>query len=242
MKILHYNILNGMTGSPNFTACFADYLNGEPEVALLMLNEYRSSPVLDGMLTACGFVHGCANRLPQSKNKAAVFGRVPVGKCVAAPDHLRLVLLRRAEFDLVCYHASPGGVAAVLEEIEALLPLLDAGRPTLLCGDLNSLSPDDRSALLYGALTLESGPGRYFLNGELSFEALEAFRAAGFEDVRGPGRCETVPTRIGRKHEQGVRLRLDYCLSRGLAVASACVMDQPPFPEISDHYPLLITL
>ena len=242
MNILHYNIWNGMTQDPSYLPRFAEYLESQPDLQLLMLNEYRKSPQLDGVLADCGFHHSCLNEKVANKNRAVVFGRIPLGQTLATPDNLRLVHLRLKDFDLVCYHASPSGVAAVLEEIDNLLALLDAHRLTLLCGDLNSLSAADRQALAYGELTEETGAKRYCFDGSLNFSAMERLTAAGFEDIRGPGRCDTVPTRVGRKSEQGIRLRLDYCFSRNLSVQAASVLDHPPFPEISDHYPLHIIL
>lgn len=242
VKILHYNIWNGMTEDPSYLSRFAEYLGAQSDLQLLMLNEYRKSPRLDGALADCGFRHSCINECPPNRNRVAVFARVPLGKTLAMPGDLRLVMIRLEAFDLVAYHASPSGVAAVLQEIGDLLPMLDAERPTLLCGDLNSLSTRDRQTLDYDSLSEETGAKRYCLEGSLNFTAMERLRAAGFQDNRDPGRCDTVPTRIGRKSEQGIRLRLDYCFSRNLPVQAACVLDRPPFPDISDHYPLHITL
>lgn len=242
MNILHYNIFNGMTQESSYLDRFGVYLRGQPDLLILMLNEYRQSPELDGVLADCGFAHSCINANNPNKNKAAVFGRIPLGKPLAMPDNLRLVHLRLEDFDLVCYHASPSGVAAVLQEIDNLLPLLDPQRPTLLCGDLNSLSARDCQSLDYDTLTQSNGAQRYCLEGHLSFAAMDRLANAGFEDIRGPGRSDTVPTRIGRKSEQGIRLRLDYCFSRNLKVQTARVLDHAPFPDISDHYPLYISL
>ncbi len=242
MNILHYNIWNGMTQDPSYIPRFAEYLGHQPDVHLLMLNEYRSSPQLNGALADHGFCYSCVNTQMVNKNRAAVFGRIPLGETLTTPDNLRLVLLRLEDFDLACYHATPSGVAAVLHELACILSLLDDQRPTLLCGDLNSLSSKDRLTLDYDGLAHDTGAPRYCLDGSLNYAALEQMSAAGFEDVRGPGRCDTVPTHIGRKNEQGFRLRLDYCLSRNLPVQSACVIDHLPFPDISDHYPLHIIL
>jgi hypothetical protein len=242
VKILHYNIWNGMTENPGDVSRFAAFLGAQPDLHILMLNEYRQSPALDGALADCGFRHSCINENPPNRNRVAIFGRVPLGEILAMPSNLRLLVLRLEAFDLVAYHASPSGVAAVLREIGDLLPMLDAKRPTLLCGDLNSLSTKDRHTLNYDALNEGTGAKRYCLGGSLNFAAMEQLRAAGFQDNRGPGRCDTVPTRLERKSEQGIRLRLDYCLSRNLPVQAACVLDRSPFSDISDHYPLHITL
>lgn len=242
MNILHYNIFNGMTADPGHLLRFSKYLKDQPDISLLMLNEYRRSPQLDGVLADCGFRYSCINTHPANKNQAAVFGRIPLGETLVMPENLRLILLRLQDFDLVCYHASPSGVEAVQQEISCLLPMLDAQRPTLLCGDLNSLSARDHQTLAYNPLSPKNGAGRYCLNGCLNFAVLEQLTEAGFADIRGPGRSDTVPTNIGRKMEQGIRLRLDYCLSRNLPVSSARVLDHPPFSDISDHYPLYITL
>lgn len=241
MNVLHYNIFNGFSGSEADINAFVGRLT-EMDVDVLMLNEYQTASPLKTKLNRIGYPHVCVNERHSSGNRAAVFSRIPFDVVQCDSDDCRLVWVKINGVHLICYHASPWGVGSVLDELDRLQPLLRKAAPGLLCGDLNSLSEEDAEGLGYRTLEGTPGVSRYSREGRVSFEALRQFREMGFCDALPEGDRYTVPTRRKREHEQGAELRLDYVLCKDLDVLGLCVLREPVFAEISDHFPLRFTL
>lgn len=241
MRVLHYNILDGFDSSATSAARFVAYLREHP-VDVLLLNEYRPGRGLSEMLAEQGFAHHIVNLHHRSANRAALFSRHPFEQALPTPENLRFAGALIGGVHLVSYHASPHGVHKVKAEVERMLDMLAGTKRILLCGDLNSLARRDERALGYAGLTGGAGLERYSEDTSVSFAVLDLFERAGFTDNRGTGAQHTVPTALGRAHEKGAALRLDYALSRNVAVTNVEVLRAAPFDLLSDHFPLLLEL
>jgi endonuclease/exonuclease/phosphatase family metal-dependent hydrolase len=237
MRVLHYNIFDGFGGSSRATARFVASLR-EQAVEVLMLNEYRDESGLGEALSGLGFDHHVINRHHRSANRAALFSKYPFARVLPIPANARLAAAVIEGVHVVAYHASPHVVASVTRELAEVLAMLADAERVLLCGDLNSLSRNDREVLGYGRLTDSAAMARYRSEDGLSFSVMDAFERAGYIDNRGMSEPHTVPTARGRANEQGARLRLDYALSKNLPVTSVEVLREPPFERLSDYFPL----
>jgi endonuclease/exonuclease/phosphatase family metal-dependent hydrolase len=136
----------------------------------------------------------------------------------------------------------PVGASRMPRQSNSLSGILDGAQRVLLCGDLNSLARRDERGMGYAGLSGRTGLERYSEGASVSFAVLDMFARAGFTDNRGTGEQHTVPTALRRAHEKGAALRLDYALSRNVAVTNVEVLRSAPFDLLSDHFPLLLEL
>jgi|GEM_PF-7014098 Exonuclease III len=141
LDILHYNILDGFAGDARRVAIFLDWLARGESPDLLSFNEYRpgDDALCSGLLNA-GYVHHAINTSAPYANLCAVFSRHAFSE-VETADDFRFLRVRVGALDIVNYHASPAGVAAVLAEQDRLLRRLEGLGRIVLVGDFNSLAP-----------------------------------------------------------------------------------------------------
>lgn len=134
------------------------------------------------------------------------------------------------------HHNFYNGFQAGAMDTDPWLAWLENSDACVLIGDLNSLSRTDASPLQYDRHR-EALP-RYRQNDGISFSVPDQLTATGFTDGTASAGCiPAVPTKIGRKSEQNIPLRPDYCLSRGVEI-SAQVVRNGELAILSDHYPL----
>ncbi len=241
MVILHYNIYCGFKDSRKSAGLFLDQLARiQPDV--LLLNEYRESTNLDLLLREVGYSFFCINSSHGSRNRAAIFSVQEFDRVVHVSSTMRLVWVEHSGLNLISYHASPGGVEAVKNEVSEIGEILSAVDSIVLCGDLNSLSRDDCEDLGYMNHEGCEGMARYSINDRISFEPMSMFKQMGFIRNKGAGDRNTVPTKIYREHEAGLSLCLDFVLSKGVELEDVQVLRRSPFADISDHFPILFTV
>lgn len=244
MRILSYNIFNCFNSTGAFDK-LAELCQGL-SIDTLMLNEYcdnEDGRRLDDSLRKIGFnafERGLSATRPGANNNCSAIVSRTSFVTLANELDLRLVAVEQDGLVLCAYHASPRGVDQVLPEIEKVKAVVNEHEHVLLAGDFNSLAAADRETLGYEQHDIAP---RYRENGVISYQATERLLAAGFTDLNVDPQLYTVPTGLGRKVEEGQRVRLDYAMGKG-AVAQrykAAVLRGKPFDTMSDHYPLLIT-
>lgn len=130
---------------------------------------------------------------------------------------------------------------ALLERVEA-----EPEGPVLVMGDLNTLRPADVPQVLGSAARiLAKLPGIQRLGTvsqglQLGYTGIiPLFERAGFRDQFAGNKSPTFRTMILGCE---LRLRIDYCLSRGLDLADCEIMIDKMTAQASDHHPLVVTL
>lgn len=123
--------------------------------------------------------------------------------------------------------------------------LASPGRPLLLCGDFNAISPEDRpdhAALAQAFARFSQNPvessARFIEAGRAVFPRLIA---AGLRDAFLPQqRSHTMPTRMLSDEKDG-RMRIDHAwVNQGVFIEHAWVCHDSLADLASDHYPLVL--
>jgi endonuclease/exonuclease/phosphatase family metal-dependent hydrolase len=123
--------------------------------------------------------------------------------------------------------------------------IADIEGPLLLCGDLNSINPDDAldvDGLIAGFAAFSATPRlsarRFVESGEVVFAAMTRL---GLRDaVPGPGRRYSVPTDLINADKQSA-MRIDHILaSAEVAVFAGEVVHSAATNRASDHHPVVV--
>lgn len=200
--------------------------------------------------------------LEQALSMQATLGIAPSGYHVAvlvrAANLERVVVVNRGlthaalvahlsvgshELQVVATHLDPWSASKRLREVELLLTHLDAGRPCLLLGDLNALSPRDVPTLRPDTWVERYRARHLDAEGAIDTRAIALLERHDLVDVHAALHAVTVPTRPSARYATRDRpsQRLDYIFAnRELSrTATACApFDHPHAHTASDHLPL----
>ena len=142
---------------------------------------------------------------------------------------------------VIVAHLSSRSVEWRMKEIRHLLHDydIDFSVPTILMGDLNSLSPTDPyprdlvDELKQQKITKFGNPPK--------FEEIQTLFNSGFEN-----QCPYSPTVLAAAEDKDhLDLRLDYLLTKNVDrknILNAQVIDTPETRRLSDHFPVSLTL
>jgi exodeoxyribonuclease III len=181
---------------------------------------------------------GTFSKLEFSKTDAYIEG---YWHCVV---ETRITLPGGQQLAILNVHLDPWQEASRVRELDRLLRTIDCTVPTILTGDLNSLSRRDG----YGPQMLgdmqRRGITKYGRN-ELEFGVSDYLEQAGFIDLAAQlGHMQpTVPTASTQDKDHEVPVRIDYLYATpdvAQFVRRAEVVVNDLTNTISDHYPLVI--
>ena len=252
MRVLSYNLLAGQDDDVA-RLCEAAWLLQAARPDVLVLNEATLLALDEGArlreLEAALGMHGTL-ALARSGYHVALFVRAEPALFVEIVSgeltHVALSATVRVgshELQVVGAHLDPFSADKRVDEVGLLLARLDAGRPRLLLGDLNAVSPRDVAAARPEAWVERYRARHLDASGAIDVRALEALERSGLVDVHACLHAETMPTRPTARYATGDRpsQRLDYIFaSTDLArTATACAPFEHPSAETaSDHRPL----
>jgi exodeoxyribonuclease III len=153
------------------------------------------------------------------------------------------------ELVILNLHLDPWREEPRLREIKRLLQLIDAGKPTVITGDFNSLSRADNYPPEFLA-TLQQKRFDKFGVGALDYRVTDCLAEAGFIDAaaRLNRLDKTAPSKYGVHDEVPVGVapvRVDYAfITSDLLpfLRDVSVVQSEETDKISDHYPIALTL
>jgi exodeoxyribonuclease-3 len=143
-------------------------------------------------------------------------------------------------------HLDPWQEASRVKEVKRLLAAVQAGRPTIITGDFNSLSRQDNYPPELLQQLQAKGISKFGANA-LEFSVIDCLLQAGFIDVAAAaGKMETtVPSDFNTDQAHEVPVRVDYVfVSPDLVpcVRGVETLKNDLTNAISDHYPVVLTL
>lgn len=252
IQIASYNLWNG---SDETYFRLVDFIK-EQKFDVLCLQEINGWQNADfarlkDFADRCGFTeyeYGNSN----SEHKLASLSVLPVTKQTVHQEgfwhcvveiHVAIDGVETTIFNL---DLDPWNEDARLGEIERLLKVIDPSKPTIITGDLNSLSRQDNYPPEFLQQLQAHGINK-FGQGQLDFRVTDRLAAAGFVDVAVKLQHidTTVPSPYAEGKEQEVPARVDYAfVSSHLVpmVQSFSVLKTAEADKISDHYPVVLTL
>jgi exodeoxyribonuclease-3 len=264
MRVLSYNILEGFQTFPERRKPVLAWIASmKPDIlALQEINGYTSEMV---SREARAWNHPHSVLLKDDGYSTAITSRTPITdeQRVRAGFQHGMLHARTAGIDVFVVHLNPFECEWRLREAMLILSRvgesLRAGRPVLVMGDFNTLSPTDRefyataSDVLDHQLWADREKKRSNTRGgQLDFRVLQAFVDAGLIDLVASKTNDTrerlsFPTAlispdIGSEAYQRRCLRLDYILaSPDLAARcrEAKVVRDDATAMLSDHYPVI---
>ncbi len=252
MKIISYNIFEGVA---NGRDRLADFISGHaPDVLCLQeangwdVDEQRVAKEFAQKVGMPNLVFGVSN----TEYHLAVLSRKPFIKTEVHTKGIwhcaihATVPYGDSELQLWNVHLDPRTEDNRVAEAKLLLSLMGTGQQTLAMGDFNSLSPDDDYPDDLLQQLLKQGVKK-FGETELRFDVMKTFAAGGMIDTAHKlGTADSsVPTPANKDADHAAKLRLDYLLASQEAlplVKSVVVEKNEKTDNISDHYPLVITL
>lgn len=252
MKILSYNILEGARARHDELVAFVS--GHEPDVVCLQeANGWGDDDAARAraFAAAVGLPHVCFGT-SNTPFDLVTFSRRPFISTAVDAEGFWHCAVRAAvpcgggTLDVWNLHLDPRDEDRRLSEAQRLASLARPAEPTLVVGDLNSLSPLDEypSGLRQ---RLQARGITKFGRTRLRHEAMTALAGAGLVDMaHARGTSEwTVPTPSNMDVFHAGRLRLDYALANAElapSVTSVRVERNDLTDRISDHYPLVVML
>ncbi len=187
-----------------------------------------------------------------SEYKMATFSRLPVTfRDVHVEGFWHCAIETRVqagdtEISIINLHLDPWKEDPRLREIERLLRLIDVSKPTIITGDINSISRQDNLAPEFLAELQKRKVAKYGAS-ELDYRVTDFLTAAGFVDAAVQlGHVETtVPTPFSTEEEHEVPARIDCAYVSSSLVPQLRdfeVIKNSDTDKISDHYPIVLTL
>lgn len=248
IKLITYNLFEGAHTS---YAQLVDFVKSS-DVGILCLqevNEWQNNDFaqLKDFAAQCGFSHyifGDSN----TEFKLATLSRYPITSQQVYVDEFwhSVIVAQMGGVTIVNLHLNPKWEGPRIDEVKKLLTLIDANTPTILVGDFNSLSKQDRYP---GSLLteLQTHGITKFGRDELTFSVTDMLESAGFIDIAAKfGSLEnTVPSAFNKDKNHEVPLRLDYVFASKLAaqdIKGVEIVKNETTDIISDHYPLSVNV
>jgi exodeoxyribonuclease-3 len=264
LRVLSYNILEGFQTFPERKKTAIEWIAAQkPDIlALQEMNGYIAQTVAH---EAKAWYHPHSVLLKDIDYSTALTSRTPISGEQRLLDGFQHGLLSAHTYGIDAYvvHLSPHDCEWRLRESRMIVARVSesmrVGRPVLVMGDFNSVSPADRDHYaaesdvlqhqLRGDREMNHSNTR---NGELDFRVLQVFLDAGLVDVvagkttRAPDRL-SFPTPLVSPHADSDEyrrscLRLDYILASP-ELAKRCrraeIIRGESTAMLSDHYPVL---
>lgn len=156
-----------------------------------------------------------------------------------------LIKTPHGHLSVASYHPHPGRYPENKAQDFADL-LAGVTGPTIVCGDFNSISPEDntdRDALIEACGSFSSDPeatvDQFLKSGQWVFRTLAGL---GFTDAVPPaGRRYSIPTDLLNK-DKASAMRLDHVLANKMIdIVDGEVVHSEASNQASDHHPLLVT-
>ncbi len=261
-KVVTWNVLRGFLDRTQVEPA-QRWLRGEaPDVvALQEVNGFTASRLQD---VARGWGHEHAVMAKERGYPVALTSRTPIEVVERRLKgmHHGYLHARTAGLDVVVVHLHPGDWLFRRREVSVLGPLVrrlvDEGRDLVVLGDFNAHHPLDCAHLDGQApLLARRAPGNNLIDARtFDYGVLARFEAAGVTDAiyRSMGEAAaasgTFPTRLleharAEEAQRGFLERIDFVLlSPGLLarVRDAALPRGGALDEVSDHYPVTVTL
>lgn len=252
LRIATYNLFEGAAASYNRLVDFVRDSN----IDVLCLQEVNGWQEADGQrmrdFTDRGLFVQYAFGNSNTPYKLATFSKVALTKTDAYIEgfwhsvvEARIAPPGGQQLAILNVHLDPWQEASRVRELDRLLRTIDRTIPTILVGDLNSLSRHDG----YDPQMLSELQRRgitKFGRSELEYGVTDYLEQAGFVDVaaRLGTMRPTVPTASTPGKDREVPVRTDYifatpdvaAFATGIEVVTTDLTD-----SISDHYPLIAT-
>lgn len=258
IRIASYNLWDG---SKNTYFRFIDFVK-EQHFDVLCLQEINgwqdnSFAKLNDFNDRAGYTdyeYGNSN----SEYKLATMSMLPiVSKTVHQEGYWHCVVethVKVGDTELVIFnlHLDPWKEDPRVLEIERLLKKVDQSKPTIITGDFNSLSRQDKYTPEFLSM-LQKRKFYKFGQDELEYRVTDTLEAAGFVDVAAKfaNFDVTAPTPLGVTDASNeevpvseVPARIDYMFASASAinmVKDYSVIKNEVTDKISDHYPIVIT-
>lgn len=259
IKIASYNLWEG---SKNTYFRFIDFVK-EQHFDVLCLQEINgwqdnSFAKLNDFNDRAGYTdyeYGNSN----SEYKLATVSMLPiVSKTVHQEGFWHCIVethIKVEDTEIVIFnlHLDPWKEDPRVLEIERLLKKIDPSKPTLITGDFNSLSRQDKYSPEF-LTTLQKRKFYKFGQDELDYRVTDKLESAGFVDVAAKFAHldVTAPTQLGVTNASDeevpvseVPARIDYMFASANAidlVKDYSVIKNEVTDKISDHYPIVITI
>ena len=274
-RLLHWNILDG--GGKRIDGIARFLKDGHYDVVTLNELNGFDPPALAKLGLRCGLPHTML--LAKSRYHLGVLSRHPL-RALATETGSEfahgLLCVRVLDVSLCVAHLNPHDATRRAMEARRIIgrhgrPIIDAGLPFMLVGDLNTLSPLDRPAHDAAGITqrIRTGPyakplsKKFLTRTAVDYTPMQLLLDGPLTDV-GAAAGNTVPTEVNADRMHFAMLRLDYCLvSAAMLEALPCDVpsesrkrvrgprDAPRVRAItlrdertnalSDHFPLEVT-
>lgn len=264
MKIISYNILEGMAADPtpdkrNFIEWVR--IQNADIMALQEANRFTQES-LDRLAQAYGHPYALLSK--ETGYPVAITSRYPIEhpQIVLEPMTHGCLLAEVAGYHIVVLHLDPFSYRKRQKELSLVLNIIEKGKcfsgeeNWILTGDFNSFSPTDQTAYTdnrYRDRILEQppeNPHRNNLNaGEIDYSIHRRLLDKGYIDAlktKYPDFIHTYPTRrFYTPKEEPVWIRYDYIYLSADLQEKIITVDpiRDPFTEYySDHYPIKLIL
>jgi exodeoxyribonuclease III len=260
LKILSYNILNGMKLDESADkAAFTAWLKGV-DCDILALQEAQQFTPKSLEEMARKFSHPYAVLLKEDGYPTALTSKYPIVRVRKVIDNMHHGFIQ-AEingYNVMVIHLSPHKYWKRREEVDLILTTIRSERPAgkwILMGDFNAESPLDADMYKDGKLAFDRkrAQDKYpvhdnLVDGALDFEAIGKILSAEVVEVvrlKSSGRLWGQPTsRFAEIDGRAVPRRVDYIFigkDTGIVVAAGILKDK--FTDMySDHYPVWLEL
>ncbi len=134
-----------------------------------------------------------------------------------------------------------------LKQVGALFEKVEAKRPVIITGDLNSFDQDDLMGAKTGLKILYSFNANArsmepVTNEMARAEVTKLIKENGFRDM-GKGKGNTIPSKLFPIKLNGPMLRVDYGFcTPNIKVESFEVLRGEEFDKLSDHFPIMMSV
>ena len=182
-------------------------------------------------------------------NGITVFSKIPNTRM----ETIRLVTrnairVRAKEIDIFSIYLDDISENTRINQIKAVLELVNPNTPTIITGDLNTIDHDDLAETRKGIEELSRrfpGPMKSMetsLNEMTRCEVTKILTGQGFVDL-GKDRGNTVPAKLFPLPIDGPVLRLDYAFGNNrIKSVRFSVLTEEKYGNLSDHYPILMKI
>lgn len=252
MKILLYNIADGCLDINNFEL-LVSYVRSESAdiVVLLELNGWAddNNKILNTFVEKTAYPYFSFLKTNKDFN-FAVFSKHKIESESSFLEnfHHGLLKVSISSLNFLITHLNPYESSKRLIEIKKIIEQVDSSYPTIICGDLNSLSPHDS----YDEENLLSMAKKKkiikFGSTKIEYDSITILENSGFTDaylLKNKTFKHTVPTLANKDSFHFSNLRLDYFFVNDLlkdAVKKIQIRQNSKTNVISDHYPVVLEL
>lgn len=153
---------------------------------------------------------------------------------------------RVSDIDIFCVYLDDEDENTRVQQVKAILELVDTDKPTIIMGDLNTIDNNDLAKakedldVLSQRFPVPMKSKESALNEMKKGEVGRILKENGFTDL-GAGGGNTFPTKLFPLAIDRPILRLDYVFAnRLIKLEQFMVLTDNKYENLSDHYPLLL--